>query len=107
MNTIDQFVAAIVADPPNRELRLVFADWLEENSKPVLADQVRETAAIWPEGPFKSGSWYVWRALPTNDVQCPTWLYARLAILPWWDSLVEGMKAIMDAVLQEHERATT
>lgn len=42
--TREEFIAAIVADPNDRDLRLVFSDWLEENGEPELARVHRSIA---------------------------------------------------------------
>lgn len=40
--TRDDFVSQILASPRDHSLQLIYADWLDENGKPELAQQIRK-----------------------------------------------------------------
>ena len=44
MTERDGFIAAIVADPANMDKRFAFADWLEQQGEPALAQIIRVQA---------------------------------------------------------------
>lgn len=112
------FREAIIADPANETLRLAFADWLEEEGRPEAASRVRETARIRPEPrPYSELSWAVWnQSYMTNGEVCPQWLFDSLVSGEWyefvkdseyasrrWLTEAEGMRAILDAVLEDRD----
>lgn len=101
------FVDAIVATPADETLRLVFADWLEENGHPAQAEWVRKTRKVRPEFYRSHMRWWVWEStLLTNNVAVPLWLYAGLIKRETgncgkvYPSEAVGMQAIMDVVLE-------
>jgi uncharacterized protein (TIGR02996 family) len=57
MTERDALLAAVCENPDNDTLRLVFADWLEENGDPERAEFIRvqvELASPLPPGPRRS-----------------------------------------------------
>ena len=95
-------------------LRLIYADWLEEQGRPEAAGRVRETVRIRPEMGSCHLHWWLWKPdYKTNGEHAPQWLYdatqgrkgltveeyRRLSGKPHPSESL-GMTAILDAILE-------